>query len=213
MAILPLDGLLVQRDAGCMKIDVLIFDGFDELDALAPFEVFANAGFDVSLVSLREATAVTASHGATVLAVSGPREGADLLLVPGGGWNDGSPIGARAEAASEAMPAALRAAHAAGVTLASVCTGAMLLASAGLLEGRPATTHHGAYDDLAAAGARLVKARVVDDGDIVTAGGVTSGIDLALWMIERSAGRELADRVAREMEYERRGPVEVAAAA
>jgi transcriptional regulator GlxA family with amidase domain len=61
-----------------------------------------------------------------------------------------------------------------------------------------------AIDDLRASGAVVVDARVVDDGDIITAGGVTSGIDLALLIVERQAGREIADRVAREIEYERR---------
>lgn len=192
-----------------MRIDVLLFDGFDELDALAPYEVLSNAAFDTALVSLGGPRPVTASHGATILATSAPR-GADVLVVPGGGWNDRSPKGARAEAAGTAMPAALRAAHAAGTTLASVCTGGMLLASARLLEGRPATTHHSAIDDLRLAGADVITgARVVDDGDIVTAGGVTSGIDMALWLVERERGVVLADLIAHEMEHDRRGPVHV----
>lgn len=193
-----------------MEIDVLLYDGFDELDALAPYEVLANARFDVRLVSLAGARPVTGSHGATVQATSEPRAGADVLVVPGGGWNDRSERGARAEAEGEAMPAALRAAHAAGTTLASVCTGGMLLASAGLLAGRPAITHHGAIEDLGAAGAEVIAdARVVDDGDIVSAGGVTSGIDLALWLVERELGTVTADLIAREMEHDRRGPVHV----
>ena len=196
-----------------MQIDVLLYDGFDELDALGPFEVLANAGFDTALVSLDGARPVTGSHGATVSATSAPR-GGDVLVVPGGGWNDRSPRGARAEAGGPAMPAALRAAHEAGTTLASVCTGGMLLATAGLLTGRPAVTHHGAVDDLRAAGADVIAgARVVDDGDILSAGGVTSGIDLALWIVERELGTEAADRIAREMEHERRGNVHVASPA
>jgi transcriptional regulator GlxA family with amidase domain len=190
-----------------MQIDVLLYDGFDELDALGPYEVLANARFDTALVSLDGARQVTGSHGATVVATSALR-GGDVLVVPGGGWNDRSPRGARAEAAGNAMPAALRAAHDAGTTLASVCTGGMLLASAGLLAGRPATTHHGAIDDLRAAGAEVIDgARVVDDGDILSAGGVTSGIDLALWLVERELGAEIAGLIAREMEHDRRGPV------
>jgi transcriptional regulator GlxA family with amidase domain len=68
-------------------------------------------------------------------------------------------------------------------------------------------THHTALEELAAQGARVVEARVVDDGDLVTSGGVTSGIDMALWLVEREWGRKLADGVARGMEHERRGPV------
>jgi transcriptional regulator GlxA family with amidase domain len=192
-----------------MQIDVLLYDGFDELDAIGPFEVLANAGFDTALVSLGGARPVKASHGAVVSASSGLR-GAGVLVVPGGGWNDRSPQGARAEAAGTAMPAALREAHTAGATLASVCTGGMLLASAGLLTGRPAITHHSAIEDLRAAGAEVIEdARVVDDGDILTAGGVMSGIDLALHLVERELGPDAVAKVQREMEHERRGRVHV----
>ena len=74
-------------------------------------------------------------------------------------------------------------------------------------EGRPATTNRDVLDELAAAGAEVVRERVVDDGDLVTAGGVTAGIDLALWLVERDFGRELADGIARGMEYQRTGGV------
>lgn len=71
--------------------------------------------------------------------------------------------------------------------IASVCTGAMLLAAAGLTSGRRVTTHHDALNDLRASGAQLVDgARVVDDGDLITAAGMTAGLDLALWIVERS---------------------------
>jgi transcriptional regulator GlxA family with amidase domain len=83
----------------------------------------------------------------------------------------------------------------------------MILAAAGLTDGRPATTHHAAIEDLRATGARIVDARVVDDGDLLTAGGVTSGLDLALWLVEREAGPALAQRVAEDLEHERRGDV------
>jgi transcriptional regulator GlxA family with amidase domain len=73
--------------------------------------------------------------------------------------------------------------------------------------GRPATTHHDAIEDLRAAGAQIVDARVVDDGDVITAGGVTAGIDLALLLVERAASREVADAVAWELEYSRAGEV------
>jgi transcriptional regulator GlxA family with amidase domain len=119
-----------------MQIEIVVFDGFDEMDAVAPLEVFRTAAESV---------------------------------------------------------------------VGSVCTGAMLLAAAGLVEGRPAVTHHSAIEDLRAAGAQVVEgARFVDDGDIVTAGGVTSGLDLALHVVELVAGASIAERVALEIEYERR---------
>src|SRR4051812_783278 len=187
-----------------MQTEILLYDGFDELDAIGPYEVLANGGFEPRFVTLVGADQVTASHGARVAVDGALSEAPDLLVVPGGGWGDRAPAGAWAEAQRGDLPAAIAERHRAGTTVASVCTGAMLLASAGLLTGRPAVTHHVALDDLEAAGADVKRdARVVDDGDILTAAGVTSGIDLALWLIERERGRELADRVAREIEHER----------
>jgi transcriptional regulator GlxA family with amidase domain len=123
--------------------------------------------------------------------------------VPGGGWNDRAPQGARAEAERGDLPRRLAELHAGGARVGSVCTGGMILAAAGLTEGRPATTHRGALDDLRASGAEVVEARVVDDGDLITAGGVTSGIDLALHVVEREWGERLADGIASEMEFAR----------
>lgn len=94
--------------------------------------------------------------------------------------------------------------------MASVCTGGMILADAGITDGRPAVTHHGAMDDLRATGAEVVEARVVDDGDLVTAGGVTAGIDLALHLLRREVTEAVAARVADEMAYEPRGEVYLA---
>jgi transcriptional regulator GlxA family with amidase domain len=80
----------------------------------------------------------------------------------------------------------------------------MLLSAAGLTRGRPVITHHDAHADLAAAGAQVITgARVVDDGDLLTGAGITSGLDLGLWIVEREAGAAIAARVARQMEYQR----------
>ncbi len=194
-----------------LRARVLLFDGFDELDAIGPYEVLANGvdgrEGDVAYVTLDGPREVTGSHGTVVRSGSGLGVEATLLVVPGGGWNDRSPQGARAEAERGEVPRAIAAAHDRGVTIASVCTGGMLVAAAGLLGGRPAVTHHGALADLAAAGAEVVDARVVDDGDVLSAGGVTSGIDLALHIVERELGAQVAHSVAREMEHDRRGPV------
>jgi transcriptional regulator GlxA family with amidase domain len=83
----------------------------------------------------------------------------------------------------------------------------MVLARAGVLDGRPAVTHASALDELRATDARVVEARVVDDGDVVTAGGVTSGLDLAVHLVEREFGEAVADAVTTTMEYEPRGEV------
>jgi transcriptional regulator GlxA family with amidase domain len=101
------------------------------------------------------------------------------------------------------LPQTIAALHPRCKILAAVCTGAMALAAAGLLKGRPAVTHRSALHELRSAGAQLVEARVVDDGDIVTCGGVTSSIDLALWLVERIWGAPLSARIAEGLEYTR----------
>ncbi len=196
-----------------MDVQIVVFDGFDELDAIGPYEVFSNAAWagadlTVTLRTTDDAERVTASHGVRIetdgrLGTDRP----DLVVVPGGGWNDQSPEGAWAEAERGTIPRALADLYAEGATVASVCTGGMLLARAGLLKDQPATTHEGAVDDLADAGVDVVDARVVDAGDIVTAGGVTSGLDMALYLVEREFGDPVASAVEREMSYEVRGPV------
>ena len=197
-----------------MRIEVVVFDGVDELDAIGPFEVLQNArqlGADVeaAIVSYDGAEEVVASHGLRIRPEGklGERGRPDVVVVPGGGWVSRSPKGARAEAERGVLPELLAGLHREGATLACVCTGGMLVARAGLTLGRPAVTHHGALTELRAAGAEVIEARVVDDGDLITAGGVTSGLDLALWLVEREFGAALAHRIERGLEYERRGTV------
>jgi transcriptional regulator GlxA family with amidase domain len=195
-----------------MQIDILLFDGFDELDALGPYEVLRTAaarGADVraELVGAHGAATVTADHGTRIVVDRGVSDTADVVLVPGGGWITRSDQGAWGEVQRGELPATIAAAHARGAVVASVCTGALVLAAAGITDGRSATTHHGAIDDFRATGAQIVDARVVDDGDIITAGGVTAGLDLGLALVERVGGREIADAVARDLEYERAGEI------
>jgi transcriptional regulator GlxA family with amidase domain len=195
-----------------MRCEVLLYDGFDELDALAPWEVLSSFAdvrddLDAALVSLDGSAIVRAAHGTLVTPHRALSDDLDVLVVPGGGWNDRSEEGAWTQAQLGALPRAIRERHERGAVVASVCTGAMILAAAGLVEGRHAITHHGAIADLEAAGAQIVHARVVDDGDLVTAGGVTSGLDLVLHLAERYFGAEAALAAERELEYERRGTV------
>jgi len=190
-----------------MQIEIVVFDGFDEMDAIAPYEVLRTAAalgapIRAELVGAHGAGTVTASHGMRLVVERGPSEAPDVMLVPGGGWFDGA--GVRGEIERGVLTRTLVAAHETGSIVGSVCTGAMLLAAAGLVEGRRATTHHVAIEDLRAAGAQIVDGvRFVDDGDVVTAGGVTSGLDLALHLVERVAGASTAERVAAEIEYPR----------
>jgi transcriptional regulator GlxA family with amidase domain len=190
-----------------MLFDVVVFDGVDELDVIGPLEVFRRAEAVGADARSRTCThdgsgPVSCAFGLRLHpdAVFVPGE-ADVVVVPGGGWVAHAEVGAWAEVARGQWPRLLFEASRKGSVMAAVCTGAMLLAHAGVLNGRRATTHHDARDDLAATGAVVVADRVVDDGDLVTSGGVTSGIDLALWLVCRYFGRELADLVAEGLEY------------
>jgi transcriptional regulator GlxA family with amidase domain len=190
-----------------VQIDIAVFDGVDELDVLGPLEVFraaeaSGADLDVRVVTradppheLRGGFGLRFQPDATYV------PGADVLVVPGGGWVNRADVGAWGEAHRGDWPALIRAAAATGTLLAGVCTGALLLAHAGVLTGRRAATHHAALDDLAEFDVTVVRQRVVDDGDIVTSGGVTSGIDLALHLLARLVSAEVAAAGARRMEW------------
>jgi transcriptional regulator GlxA family with amidase domain len=187
-----------------MRTEILIFDGFDELDAFGPYEVLAEAGFEVALVTYPATDRIASARGATVFPHRQLSDRAELLVVPGGGWTKRPPEGAWAEVQRGVLPPLIAQRHAAGARIASVCTGAFLVAAGGLLDGRPAITHWKDVDELEAMGIRVIRdARVVDDGDIITAGGVTSGLDLALWIVEQEKGREAAADVAAEIEHRR----------
>ena len=190
-----------------MRIDLVVFDGADELDVFGPFEVFRRTEALGAEVATRLCTASPAEYvtGAfhsrfMVDGVLRPGE-ADLVVVPGGGWVARSEHGARAEADRGVLPRALLDAARSGSVMAGVCTGTMILAYAGIVGARRATTHHDAVADLAATGATVVAERVVDEGDLVTCGGVTSGIDLALHLVVRYFSRGLAELVAEGLEY------------
>jgi len=186
-----------------MNAEILLFDGFDELDAIGPFEVLADA-LETAFVTLEGARDVTSARGIVVRAQHALSERPDVLIVPGGGWLDRAPEGARAQAERGDVPGAIAACQAAGSTVASVCTGALLLAHSGILAGRRATTNPQALGDLRAhGGIEVVEARVVDDGDVLTAGAPACGIDLALRLLERFGGPGVAEAAARELQYER----------
>ncbi len=196
------------------KVGILLFDGVAALDVAGPLEVLSRARlepgvesrrheeralFDVVTVA-RTREPVTATGG--LLLVPGhsfadaPR--LDLLLVPGG-------FGTRPLLQDAEVVEWIRATAAKARLTASVCTGALLLARAGLLDGRRATTHWGSFGLLATLGKDVTvdrEARFVDDG-VLTSAGVASGMDLALHVVETLFGREVADETARYIEYRR----------
>jgi transcriptional regulator GlxA family with amidase domain len=203
---------------------ILLFDGFDPLDVIAPFEVLA-AGSDavggalhVELVSAEGPRPVVSGTRGLVLNATGLLDPAKAgyIVVPGAsGPLDGDPDDGAvtipvllARLGETSAVALMREAMAhPDVTVATVCGGSLALAMAGLLEGRHAATHHLGMDVLEATGVNIVHARVVDDGDLITAGGVTSGLDLALYLLDRSYGPRVALAVESLFAYERRGTV------
>jgi transcriptional regulator GlxA family with amidase domain len=196
------------------SVGILIFDGVAVLDFAGPFEVLSRARLEPGVESRRSdeqalfevftvartAEPVTATGGLVIVPrhsfADAPR--IDLLLVPGG-------FGTRPLLQDAETVDWIRATAAKARVTASVCTGALLLARAGLLDGRRATTHWGSFGLLASLGKDITidrEARFVDDG-VLTSAGVASGMDLALHVVETVFGREVADETARYIEYRR----------
>ncbi|MFL1378353.1 DJ-1/PfpI family protein [Nocardiopsis protaetiae] len=209
------------------RAQVVLFDGFDPMDVIAPFEVLHAGGeatggaLTVELVSAEGAREVPSGNGISLRA-AGPLtpDTADLVVVPGAVGAVPTDEEMAGEPAEDSIPMILGRALGTplpgllaevlarpGATLATVCGGSLIAAMAGLTEGRPATTHHLGLDLLAATGTVAIDARVVDDGDLVTAAGVTSGLELGLHLLEREFGPRIAHSVERLFAYERRGTV------
>jgi|LakMenEpi03Aug12_release.lakeMendotaPanAssembly.Ray.scaffolds.fasta_scaffold532787_1 transcriptional regulator GlxA family with amidase domain len=192
-----------------MKFQILIFDGFEEMDVFGVFEPLRMAGFEVKLVSLETKQHITGFYGTHVI----PDEELDVqaipdvLIVPGGGWITRAEAGAWAEAEKGTIIRALQKFSEAKCIIASVCAGSMLLARAGLLTNRAATTNSLLLDELRQKQVNVIQARVVDDGDIITAGGITSSLDLGVWLVQRFLGADQALEVSRKLEFEPRGCV------
>ncbi|MGD8167207.1 DJ-1/PfpI family protein [Herbiconiux sp. P16] len=192
-------------------IGILLFENVEELDAVGPWEVLAywtlhhpENGYEVRMLA-DALDPVTCAKGLrllpdTALADAPPL---DVLIYPGG-------QGTRPRLKDPAELDWVRAQRASVPLLASVCTGALVYAAAGILAGRPATTHWASLDLLAELDPSIAvqpDARFVDDGDVVTASGVSAGIDLALHLVARLAGRERAVEVRRGIQYDPEPPV------
>ncbi|HEY8986251.1 MAG TPA: DJ-1/PfpI family protein [Streptomyces sp.] len=180
-----------------MQIAILLFDGFTALDAIGPYEPLEHLP-DVEIVFVAEKAGPVRAHTGH-LAVTADRTltevtRPDVVLVPGG-------PGQTAQMDNEALLEWLRAVDATSTWTTSVCTGSLLLAAAGLLEGRRATTHWLGLDMLKTFGAEPADERVVFDGKYVTAAGVSSGIDMGLTLLGRIAGDEQAQLAQLILEY------------
>lgn len=202
--------LVAPGPADTRTIGIYVYDGVEALDLAGPFEVFS----DAALVAARLAPGVVppfrvftiAASGAAVTAAGGllvephftiaAHPALDVLVVPGGA--------VEAELAHGSVVAWIAATHQTAQITFSVCTGAFLLGEAGLLTGRSATTH---WDDIAELGRRFPDTRVVDDarwvdeGSVVTAAGISAGLDASLHVVARLAGDDLARETARYMDY------------
>ena len=188
-------------------IAIVLYDGFDALDAIGPWEVFRKAGhlgapLSTGFVARAGATRVESSDGLPMTGLASLEEDASpWILVPGGVWASRASRGAWGEIERGDLPRIFAERKARGTLFATVCTGAMFLSVAGIARGRAMTTHAVAKAALGEAGAHVLDARVVDDGDLLSSAGVTAGIDLALWMVEKLASREIAERVRRNLEW------------
>jgi transcriptional regulator GlxA family with amidase domain len=196
-----------------MHIQIIAYDGFREGHALDPLDVLRRAAiaggpFRVELVRLSGGT-VTSANGMQ-LHVPTRMESGDgpaLVVVPGADWLVEGVRSEWARAQRARIAGSIATLYRGGSALAAVGTAALILAEAGLLRGRACTGDRLARDELHAAGAHLVAAPVVDDGDIISAAGATAGLDLGFWLVERFAGHALAGSVAEQLEYEPRPSV------
>jgi transcriptional regulator GlxA family with amidase domain len=194
-----------------LRIGVAVFDGAEELDWAGPWEVLSawasgwpDDGVQIFTVADSEEP-VLCAKGLRVLAdhtwVTAPP--LDVLVFPGG-------RGTRAQLGNETVRARVRGLAEQGTLMTSVCTGSLVYADSGLLDGKPATTHWGSLDALARLGNGIEvrpEDRFVDTGQVITAAGVSAGIDMALHLVARLHSPERAREVRRYIQYDPEPPV------
>jgi transcriptional regulator GlxA family with amidase domain len=187
-----------------VKTSILVFDGLTALDAIGPYEVLRSVpGWEVQFVA-KSSGEVRTDSGALGLSADvsiAEATDPDIVLVPGGAGN-------RPLLDDEEVLAWLRAVDRRTTWTTSVCTGSLVLGAAGLLEGKRATGHWLYLEPLRAYGADPVGGRYVEDGKVITAAGVSAGIDMALHLVGREAGQEVAQAVQLAIEYDPQPPFE-----
>src|SRR5271154_7231498 len=189
--------MCLRRRRRKMQIAIVLYERFTALDAIGPYEVLSRLpGASVSFLAAERGPVHTDNGMLTLLAESSLEEipRPDIVLVPGG-------PGEVAERAGGPVLEWLREADATSVWTTSVCTGSLILAAAGLLEGKRATSHWMAMEELERLGAVAVSERVVFDGKTVTAAGVSAGIDMALALAAKVAGEDGAQAIQLGIEY------------
>jgi putative intracellular protease/amidase len=185
-----------------MQIAIPIFERFTALDAIGPYDVLSRLpGARVTFVA-KEPGPVRSDNGMLAItadAALAEMTSPDIVVMPGG-------YGTRPLLTDEAMLDWIRAAHETSQWTTSVCTGSLVLAAAGLIDGLEATTHWAAKDELERLGARYVERRVVQHGKIVMAAGVSAGIDMALTLAAQIAGDDVAQAIQLYIEYDPQPP-------
>jgi len=185
-----------------MEIAIPLFDRFTALDAVGPYQVLAGLpGAQVRFLG-PEAGPVRADNRMLTLVAEAPYEASptpDILVFPGGN-------GTRALLEDERVLDWVRGVHEHSRWTTSVCTGSLVLAAAGVLDGLEATTHWMVMDLLGELGAQPVSDRVVEQGKVITAAGVSAGIDMALTLAAREAGPEVAQAIQLAIEYDPQPP-------
>jgi len=185
-----------------MKIAIVLFEHCTALDAVGPYEVLSRwPGATLHMVGEQRGVVRTDTErlGLHVDTTYAEIPDPDIIMVPGG-------YGQRCHRGGSALQAWLQKADRESTWTTSACTGSLILASAGLLTGRRATTHWLAYDDLAALGAIPCRDRVVFDGKYVTAAGVSAGIDMALTLAAKALGDDMAQIMQLGLEYDPQPP-------
>jgi len=196
------------------KIAIVLFNEVEVLDFAGPFEVFSvtgkrNQGEPYEVFTVAETETIIARNNLVVkptyLFTNAPP--ADIFLVPGGGgyYPDGKPFGSRREMDNLVMLDWINLQHAQSELTLSVCTGALMLAKAGLLNGLQATTHFMAIDalkDISPTTNVLADERYVDNGKVILSAGVSAGIDMAFYVVAKLQGPEVARETARYMQYD-----------
>jgi putative intracellular protease/amidase len=186
-----------------MNIAIAAFENMAALDAIGPFEVLAHVpgatvhwvGLQTGMVRTEEGAGVGINVDEVIEDVPAP----DIIVIPGG-------HGEQALRDNQRFITWLKTAHETTTWTTSVCTGSLLLGSAGLLQGKRATSHWLALDLLPSFGAEPTLERVVVDGKIITAAGVSSGIDMALTLVAEVAGPEVAQTIQLGIEYDPQPP-------
>ncbi len=190
-----------------MKIAALLFDRLTVLDIVGPIEALSwTPDAEIVYVGKRKGPvrAVPTGLGVEIDRTLDEVEAADVLIVPGG-------PGVRALLEDREVLDWVRRIHGTTQWTTSVCTGSLLLGAAGLLDGLEATTHWNAAAELEATGARYSEQRVIPQGKIVTAAGVSSGIDMALWLLGRMEGDDAAKAAQLCIEYDPQPPYDAGA--